>query len=119
MSRCLRLSHCLESHPAMMAKAIYCSFCYNSTRGLYGEGVRMNTFEICRSVCSLSENVLGAGIIVDNKVIALEAKPGVPIPSHERMEKLFFQTSLIANIMRGNSDVFGQARYFTLHYKNA
>lgn len=79
----------------------------------------MNTFDICRAVCDLSESIQGAGIIVENKLVAMHAKPGVEIPSDERFEKMFFQTSLIANIMNGNSDFFGTPRYFTLHYHKA
>lgn len=79
----------------------------------------MNTFEICKAICNLSDSVLGAGIIIDNKLVAMDTKPGIPIPDNERLEKMFFQTSLIAGIMIGNSDFFGPARYFTLHFSNA
>ncbi|MEO9320973.1 MAG: hypothetical protein ABI361_09885 [Nitrososphaera sp.] len=79
----------------------------------------MNTFEVCKAVCHLSETIAGAGIIVDNKLVAMDARPGVAVPNDDRFEKMFFQATLIANIMIGNSDFFGQARYFTLHFQNA
>lgn len=79
----------------------------------------MNNFELCETICGLSPSVNGAGIIDKAKLVAMYSKPGVPIPNEEKFERLFFQVDVIAGIMKGNVDYFGEVKYFTLHFANA
>lgn len=79
----------------------------------------VNAFELCRAVCDLSPSIYGAAVINNARLVAMHAKPNVPIPNEERFTRLFFQAELIANIMAGNADFFGEPYLFSLYFKNA
>jgi hypothetical protein len=79
----------------------------------------MNNFELCRGICDLDPRIIGAGMIVKAKLVAMHNKPGTPIPSQEQFEKLFLQTELIASMITSNVAYFGRPRYFTLSFETS
>ena len=79
----------------------------------------MNNFELCHGICKLHDSIIGAGIIDKAKLVAINTKPGTPIPSEEEFGKLFLQTEIIASIMKTNTDFFGQPKFFTLSFEHS
>jgi hypothetical protein len=80
---------------------------------------QMNNFELCKGICELDQSIIGAGIIVKAKLVAMHNKPRTPIPSEEQFGTLFLQTVVIASITRSNAAYFGQPKYFTLSFEKS
>ena len=72
-----------------------------------------------RAYAKLNQSIIGAGIIVKAKLVAMHNKPRTPIPSEEQFGKLFLQTEVIASITRSNAAYFGQPKYFTLSFEKS
>lgn len=78
----------------------------------------MNNFELCNGVCGLHDKIIGAGIIEKAKLVAMYAKPGAPMPNEQEFQKLFLQTEVIASIARSNASLFGDPRFFSIHFED-
>lgn len=76
-----------------------------------------NDYDICKSFAQMDENIMGAGIIDNMKVVAIYSKQIVPMPKWEKFEQLVIQPELFVSMDKSNADLFGRFRYFSMSYE--
>lgn len=76
-------------------------------------------YDACREIANLSDSILGTGIIEDMEIVAMYAKPKVPLPNEERFRQMFIQSQVLVSIVKSNADYFGRVRYLVSSFDSS
>ena len=79
----------------------------------------LNEAEVCRDLANLHENIIAAGIIEDQHLIARYSKVADPPISDERMKRLFAQPEILIGICRNTEEFFGGLLYCIISFEGS
>ena len=78
-----------------------------------------NESEICREIAELHDNIIAAGIIQNQELIARFSKVKDPPASSERIKLLFAQPEILISICKTNEEFFGNILYLIVCFENS
>jgi exonuclease III len=76
-------------------------------------------YNICKSFAEMDDNIRGAGIIENMKVVAIYSKRNIPLPKEERFQLMVSQSEIFVSIAKSNADFFGRLRYVTASFESS
>lgn len=76
-------------------------------------------YNICKSFAEMDDNILGAGIIENMKVVAIYSKSDVPLPKEERFQLMVSQSEIFVSIAKSTADFLGRLRYVTAAFESS
>ena len=78
-----------------------------------------NDLGMCKAIVDMDSNILGAGIIENLALVAMYAKPDVPIPKEEKFNLMFAQSEIMISIAKTNTDFFGPFRFIASSFEKS
>ena len=79
----------------------------------------MNQDAICKDIAMLHDNILAAGVIEDQHLVARYTKIKDPQADDQRIKQILAQPEIIVSICKTNEDLFGDLRYMILCFDNS
>ena len=74
----------------------------------------MNEQEICKEITGLHDNILAAGVIEDQQLVARYIKDDFPQPDEERLRLAFARPEIIFSILSIDEDYSGAVGYIII-----
>lgn len=75
--------------------------------------------DTCRGIVDVDERILGAGIIENLALVAIYAKPNVPLPKEDKFNLMIAQSEILTSIAKSNTDFFGYFRYIVSSFEKS
>ncbi len=80
----------------------------------------MNDQDICRDIVHLNDNIYGAGIIDNQRLVARFVREGVePSVAEERFRLMLAQPEIVMSISRTNEEFFGKMHYIIVCFEKS
>jgi hypothetical protein len=80
----------------------------------------MNEQEICKEIANLHDNILAAGVIENQRLVARYSKVDVlPHPDEERIRLMFAQPEVLLSICKTTEDYFVTVHYLIICFENS
>jgi hypothetical protein len=71
----------------------------------------VNEKEICKEITELHDNILAAGVVEDQQLVAKYARDNMPEPDQERLKLTFARPEIVFSMLNIDADYVGAVRY--------